>query len=172
MEITVDIIGQLIPNALTMCVQLCSTLVLFLLVKKFLWKPIQNFFAVRQDKMQADLHASEQAREEALLDRAKASEELKEASNKADQIVSAAVKEAKVQKDSILAQANKEADDTKKKAHDQIEADRIAMYEDLKSEMVNIAMDAAGKLIGEKSSDDLDRQAIDAFVKEASSHDE
>ncbi len=35
----VDIIGQLIPNPLTMVVQLCSTAVLFLLAKKFLWGP-------------------------------------------------------------------------------------------------------------------------------------
>ena len=34
--IDVDIIGQLVPNPLTMVVQLCSTLVLFLLAKKFL----------------------------------------------------------------------------------------------------------------------------------------
>ena len=33
--ITIDVIGQLIPNPMTMLAQLCSTLVLFLFVKKF-----------------------------------------------------------------------------------------------------------------------------------------
>ena len=33
--ITIDIVEQLIPNPLTMLVQLCSTLVLFLLMKKY-----------------------------------------------------------------------------------------------------------------------------------------
>jgi len=34
--IDIDILGQLIPNPITMVVQLCSTLILFLVMKKFL----------------------------------------------------------------------------------------------------------------------------------------
>ena len=124
----IDIIGKLVPNPLSMVVQLCSTLVLFLLVKKFLWKSVQNFFNARTEKMQSDLTAGEQAKNEAIADR--------------------------------------------DKAHEQIEAERNAMYDSVKEEMVNVAMDAAGKLIGEKNGDDLDRKAIAEFVKEASAHDE
>ena len=47
-----------------------------------------------------------------------------------------------------------------------------AMHDSVKEEMVNVAMDAAGKLIGEKNGDDMDRKAIAEFVKEASAHDE
>ena len=39
-------------------------------------------------------------------------------------------------------------------------------------EMVNVAMAAAEKLIGEKNGDDMDQKAIAEFVKEASAHDE
>ena len=85
--IEVDIIGKLIPNPLTMIVQLCSTLVLFLLARKFLWGPVKNFLDVRTEKMQSDLAASEQAKQEAFADREKASEELTEAAGKAEQIV-------------------------------------------------------------------------------------
>ena len=49
--IDIDIVEQLIPNPMTMLVQLCSTLVLFLLMKKFLWKSVKNFLDVRADKM-------------------------------------------------------------------------------------------------------------------------
>ena len=45
--IDVDITGQLIPNLLTVLVQLCSTLVLFLLAKKFLWKSVKNWLDAR-----------------------------------------------------------------------------------------------------------------------------
>ena len=60
--IDIDIVEQLIPNPMTMLVQLCSTLVLFLLMKKFLWKSVKNFLDVRADKMQSDLAESEQAK--------------------------------------------------------------------------------------------------------------
>ena len=170
--IDVDIIAKLVPNPLSMVVQLCSTLVLFLLVKKFLWKSIQNFFNAREEKMQSDLTAGEQAKNEAVANLEKATEQLKTASAKSQEIVDAAVKEAKDQKTAILAQATKEADAERKKAHEQIEAERNAMYDSVKEEMVNVAMDAAGKLIGEKNGEDMDRKAIAEFVKEASAHDE
>ena len=53
--IDIDVLGQLIPNPVTMLVQLCSTLILFLLMKKFLWSSVKNFLDVRSEKMQSDL---------------------------------------------------------------------------------------------------------------------
>ncbi|MBR4446381.1 MAG: F0F1 ATP synthase subunit B [Solobacterium sp.] len=170
--IDIDVLGQLIPNPVTMLVQLCSTLILFLLMKKFLWASVQNFLKVRSDKMQSDLAASEQAKQEALSDRQKAQVQLSEASKKSEEIVSAAVRQAKQEKDAILAQADKEAANTKKKAHEQIEAERLAMYDDMKKEMVEVALAAAGKLIGESSGADYDRDAISAFIEESSDHGE
>lgn len=41
------------------------------------------------------------------------------------------------------------------------------MYASMKQEMVDVAFSAAGKLIGEHEGEKVDRQAIDAFVKEA-----
>ena len=169
--IDVDIIGQLVPNPLTMIVQLCSTLVLFLLAKIFLWESVKNFLDTRSEKMQSDLAETEQAKQEAFKDREKALSQLQEASGKADDIVSAAVRQAKDEKASILAQADKEAAAARKKAHEQIEAERQSMYQDMQKEMVEIAMSAAGKLIGEKNAEELDRDAIDAFVKEVGSYD-
>ncbi|MCR5228995.1 MAG: F0F1 ATP synthase subunit B [Solobacterium sp.] len=169
--IDVDIVGQLVPNPLTMFVQLCSTLVLFYLMKAILWESVKDFLNKRSEKMQSDLMDSEKAKQEAFGDRQKALEQLNQASGRAEEIVSAAIKEARDEKDTILAQANREAEAVRQKARYDIEAERREMYEGLRSEMVNVAMDAAGKLIGERDSADLDRQAVDAFVKEVC-HDE
>ncbi len=168
----VDIVGQLLPNPLTMIVQLCSTLVLFLLMKYFLWAAVQDFLGKRAEKMQADLNESEQAKQEALSDRMKALDALNEASGKAEEIVSAAVRQAKDEKASILAQASREADAERKKARDQIEAERREMYSSMRQEMVEVAMAAAGKLIMDKSNEELDRQAVDAFVKETAGNEQ
>ncbi len=166
--IDVDIVGQLIPNPLTMVVQLCSTLVLFLLAKKFLWATVKDYLGKRTDKMQADLTECENAKQEAFDDREKAAEKLSEAAARSEEIVSAAVKEAKTEKELILAQANKEAANARQRAEEQIENKRKEMYESMQKEMVEVAMVAAEKLIQTKDSSDLDRDAIDAFVKEVS----
>lgn len=168
--IDVDIVGQLVPNPDTMIVQLCSTLILFLLIKKYLWKSIQNFLNTRSDKMQANLAESEEAKKAAFESRLKAQEELAAAGAKGDDIVKAAVKEAQYEKEEILKSASVEADRLRKKASEQIEAERAAMYSAMQKEMVEVALAAAGKLISDKSGEDMDRQAVDQFVKDATAH--
>lgn len=166
--IDIDIVEQLIPNPMTMLVQLCSTLVLFLLMKKFLWKSVKNFLDVRADKMQSDLAESEQAKQDALTDRQKALEELQGASARGEKIVEAAVKQAKDEKEYILLEAGKQADALRKKAQEQIESDRQQMYDGMSKEMVEVAMSAVEKLVGSKDTSDMDRKAIEEFVKDAS----
>lgn len=170
--INIDIVEQLVPNVYTMIVQLCSTLVLFLLMKKFLWKSVKKFMNAREEKMQSDLAASAQAKQDALGDRQKALSELQEASSRSKQIVDAAVQQAKDEKTNILAQANQEADAVRKKAQEQIESERQDMYRSMQKEMVDVAMAAAGKLIGEKSNEEMDRKAVDAFVKETAGNEQ
>lgn len=165
--IDVDIVGQLVPNPLTMIVQLCSTLVLFLLMKKYLWSSVKEFLAKRGEKMQEDLTAGEQARLAAESDREAAALQLKNAGSRSEEIVAAAVKEAGSRKETILAEANKEADMVRKKAREQMQAERDAMYTDMQKEMVEVALAAAGKLLAKDSAEELDEKAIDAFVKEA-----
>ena len=163
----VNIVEQLFPNGLTALTQLCSTLVLFLIAKKFLWESVKKFLDARAEKMQEELALSQQAKEEALADRRVALEQLNTASTKSEEIVSAAIQQAKQEKKQILAQADKEAAAVKQRAQEQIEAERREMYASMKKEMVDVAFSAAGKLIGEYEGEKVDRQAIDAFVKEA-----
>ena len=170
--IDVDIVGQLLPNPLTMIVQLCSTLILFALMKYFLWASVKDFLDKRAQQMQSDLEESEKAKQEALTDRRKAMEQLNEASGRADEIVSAAVRQAKDEKASILAQASREADAERKKAHAQIEAVRAEMYSSMRQDMVEVALAAAGKLISGTDGADLDREAVDAFVKETAGNEQ
>ena len=163
----VNIVEQLFPNGLTVLTQLCSTLVLFLVAKHFLWASVKKFLDARADKMQEELALSQKAKEDAFADRKAALEQLNTASTKSEEIVSAAIQQAKQEKKHILAQADKEAAAVKQRAQEQIEAERREMYASMKKEMVDVAFSAAGKLIGEYEGEKVDRQAIDAFVKEA-----
>ena len=163
----VNIVEQLFPNVLTVLVQLCSTFVLFLISNILLWPYLKKFLDGRAEKMQEELALIKQAKEEALADRRVALEQLNTASTKSDEIVSAAIQQAKQEKKQILAQADKEAAAVKQRAQEQIEAERREMYASMKKEMVDVAFSAAGKLIGEHEGEKVDRQAIDAFVKEA-----
>ena len=98
----VNIVEQLFPNVLTVLVQLCSTFVLFLIAKIFLWPSVKKFLDARAEKMQEELALSQQAKEEALADRKVALEQLNTASTKSEEIVSAAIQQAKQEKKQIF----------------------------------------------------------------------
>lgn len=168
--IDIDVYNQLVPNPLTMAVQLLSTFVLFMVVRKYLWASVKEYLGKRADKMQEDLEISEKAKTDALADRDLASKELKDASVRSEEIVNAAVQEAKQQKETILDEAGKEAEILRQKAHADIESERREMYSSVQTEMVEIAMAAAEKLLEGQEGVNLDRQAVDAFVKETTSN--
>ena len=136
----VNIVEQLFPNGLTVLTQLCSTLILFLIAKYFLWASVKSFLNARAEKMQEELALSQKAKEEALADRKVALEQLNTASTKSEEIVSAAIQQAKQEKKQILAQADKEAAAVKQRAQEQIEAERREMYASMKKEMVDVAL--------------------------------
>lgn len=106
---TFDIQGVLFPNWITMLVQLCSTLVLFLLCKKLLWKPARDILAKRRDKMNENLMSSQKLREDASVELDKAKEELEHARNRSGEIVESARKEAENLRAEIVNKANSEA---------------------------------------------------------------
>ena len=168
--IDIDVIGQMLPNPITMLTQLCSTLVLFLVIKKFLWKSVKNMLDKRADKMQEELKLTNEARMQAEQDRENARTELKGAVNRSQVMLEKATVEAKSVRESMLQKAKAEADDQIVKARAQIELERSQMQNDIHREMVEVAMSAAEKLISDKSDEEADRQAIDKFVKEVHSY--
>lgn len=170
--INVDIVEQLIPNPATMAATLCSVLVLFLLVRKFLWPSVKRYLNARADAMQDELAKSMEARSNAEKDRELARNELADASKRGEEIVSIAIQEAKDEKKSILAKAEMEADAMRKEAREQMEKERNEMYSSMQKEIVDVAFAAAGKLIGSEKGEEADRLAIEAFVKEAEQNDQ
>lgn len=170
--INVDIVEQLIPNPMTMAATLCSVLVLFLLVRRFLWPSVKKYLDARADAMQEELAKSMQAHNDAQKDRELARNELESASKRGEEIVSIAIREAKDEKKTILEKAEKEAEALRKEAREQMEKERVDMYSSMQKEIVDVAFAAAGKLIGEQKGEEADRLAIEAFVKEAEQNDQ
>lgn len=164
--ITIDVIGQLIPNPMTMLTQLCSTLVLFLFVKKFLWKSVTNFLDRRSEAMQQDLMQSAQAKKEAEADREAARTEVRQARETSRRILEKTKDESEALRSSIVAQAKKEADQKLEAADRAIEAQKKQVHDEMVQEMVSVAMEAAAKLMGEKADAQDDAKIIEEYVRE------
>ena len=164
--ITIDVIGQLIPNPMTMLAQLCSTLVLFLFVKKFLWTSVTNFLDARLAAMQMDLKQSAEARKEAEADRETARAEVRQARETSRRILEKVKDESEALRTSIVNQAKKEAELKIEAADRAIEAQKKQAHDEMVQEMVSVAMAAAEKLMSEKSDAQDDAKIIEDYVRE------
>lgn len=163
---TFDIQGVLFPNWITMLVQFCSTLVLFLLCKKLLWKPARDILAKRRDKMNENLMSSQKLREDASVELDKAKEELEHARNRSGEIVESARKEAENLRAEIVNKANSEASAKLALADKEIEQKERDAQDRIHDEMVDVAMAAVSKLMSDKATTSDDKKAIEDFIGE------
>ena len=163
---TFDIQGVLFPNWITMLVQLCSTLVLFLLCKKLLWKPARDILAKRRDKMNENLMSSQKLREDASVELDKAKEELEHARNRSGEIVESARKEAENLRAEIVNKANSDASAKLALADKEIEQKERDAQDRIHDEMVDVAMAAVSKLMSDKATSSDDKKAIEDFIGE------
>ena len=162
----VDVQGALFPNALTMLTQLLSTLIIFLAVKKFLWKPIKNILAKRSEKIQESLDSAFKQNDEATKNLKESKKELDDAKATSKEIIDSARVEANNLKNEIISDAKKQAQDKFNQAESKIEQRKSEVYDELHDEMVNVAMAAVSKLLEEKATSEDDKKALDKYIKE------
>lgn len=161
-----DVQGSLMPNLYTMIVQLCATLIIFLCIKKWLWKPVKNILAKRADAMQASLDSAFEQNEEARVNLEASRKELNDAKESSREIIDAARQEAVNLKNEIVSDAKRQAHAKLDQADEKIARAKADAQSDLHDEMVSVAMAAVSKLLDEKATSKDDEEAIDKYIKE------
>ena len=161
-----DVQGSLMPNLYTMIVQLCATLIIFLCIKKWLWKPVKNILAKRADAMQASLDSAFEQNEEARVNLEASRKELNDAKESSREIIDAARQEAVNLKNEIVSDAKRQAQAKLDQADEKIARAKADAQSDLHAEMVSVAMAAVSKLLDEKATSKDDEEAIDKYIKE------
>jgi len=161
-----DVQGVLFPNLLTMAVQLLSTLIIFLCVKKWLWQPVRKILAKRADAMQESLDSAFKQNSDAKANLEESKKELEKAKDSSKEIIDAARVEAINLKNEMLNKAKIEAQNKLDTADKKIAQAKSKAQEDLHDEMVQVAMAAVSKLLEEKSTSEDDVKAIDKYIDE------
>ena len=161
-----DVQGSLMPNLYTMIVQLCATLIIFLCIKKWLWKPVKNILAKRADAMQASLDSAFEQNEEARVNLEASRKELNDAKESSREIIDAARQEAVNLKNEIVSDAKRQAQAKLDQADEKIARAKADAQSDLHDEMVSVAIAAVSKLLDEKATSKDDEEAIDKYIKE------
>lgn len=134
------------------------------LIKKFLFKPINNVLAKRQQLADKEITDARTAKEEADGLKQQYEASIADAQSKATQIVQSAQKEAQARADGIVQQAQNEASSIKSKAEADIAQEKKKALNDVKDEIGGLAMDIAGKVVEKEIHEEDHKKLIDEFI--------
>lgn len=153
-------------NLWQMLISLCNLLILFLILKKFLYKPVRKMLAARQKDLDDTVKETEDAKADAEADAAKWAEKLSLADEESDRRIRTATDLAKSESEKILAGARADADQMVRSAKDQIALEQRAADQQMKKEIADLSAALAEKMLErEINKDDHDR-LIDSFLSQ------
>ena len=166
MKIETDILGQLIPNPITMIVQLCATAVLFLLMYKLAYKPVKKIIDTRSEYEQSRLSDADELKKKYEDLHSQANQEIIDAKAKAQEIIAKAQDEGNRVKNNLIDEGKQKSQQIIDEAQTNITLQKNKMLDEMHGEIVDVAMSAAEKLLQSKLDSKNDSKSIDEFIKE------
>ncbi|TAL07008.1 MAG: ATP synthase F0 subunit B [Chloroflexota bacterium] len=155
-------------NLFQVIIAAVNAVVFLILIWTFAFKPIAAMLAARRERVEQGLKDAEQASQ----DRASAAEErrsaLTEARREATEILARAQKVAQETRDADIAATREELDRMRTRATSEIEAEKQRALADLRAEVADLALVAAGKVIGETMTDARQRRLVEEFLADSS----
>ena len=132
---------------------------------KFVFPMMEKTFEARVDAIEGGIERAERAQEEANQTLEEYRRKLATAQDEAAAIRDEARADAVAAKEEILISAREEANRVIAAGHSQIEASRQQLVRELRNEVGNLAVDLAGKIIGQRLAGDADTTAtVDQFL--------
>ncbi len=145
---------------------LLNFLVLFFVAKKFLFKPVKEMIDSRQKEIDDMYAEADAAKANADAMEAEYKSRLATAQETSDTLVKEAMTRGKNREEEIVRQANREADAIREKATQDIAREKQKALNDAKDEISSIALEIAGKVIGESMDGEKQQKLVDNFLAE------
>lgn len=152
-------------NIWQILISLANLLILFLILKKFLYKPVLRMLEARQNAVEEQYSAADEAKRAAIADKEEYAEKLSHAEAEADAMRKSAAEEAKRHGERIVEEARDKADGIVRQAEAQIELDRKKAEAEIKREIADVSAALAEKLIERELDTESHRDLIDSFIE-------
>ncbi len=153
-------------NPWTALFVLLNFLLLFFIAKKYLFKPVKDMIDSRQKEIDTLYNEAEAAKAGALELENQYRTQLAAAKETSDTLVKEAMARGKNREEEIVRQANQEADAIREKAAQDIAREKKKALNDAKDEISIIALEIAGKVIGETMDTPRQQELVDKFLAE------
>ncbi len=141
-----------------------NILLLAVAFKIFLFKPVENIIAKRQEEVEEQYDAAVKKQEEAEELKKKCEEDAAELEEQKEKVLKDAKNDAMTEYKRIVSEAEVTAKEIKEEAKVQAAGTKENLLKKTEEEYANLVIDAAKKVVGSQYGEELDRSLYDEFL--------
>ncbi len=153
-------------NIWQMLVSLANLILLFLLIKKFLYGPVKRMLENRQNSIESDYNEAAKSKEQAAAYQKEYEEKLKSAKEKADDIIKSAVSTANIREKEIVDSAKIRADGIIRQAETEAQLELKRAEDEIKREIIEVSSILTEKVLEREVNSSDHQNFIDTFIEE------
>lgn len=144
-----------------------NLVVLYLLMRHFLFQPVTNLMEQRTKAIEEGIAQAQKAKQAAQTLQEQSEAQLAQVRGQADQIVAQAKQQGQREYDQIIASAQADAQAIRTDTQQQLEAERRQMLQDAQQQVAALALLAAAKVSGHAMDQAGDQELVEDFLREA-----
>ena len=148
----------------TIILTLCNTLILFLVLKHFLFDKVNKVIDDRKNEIAESYKNADEAQRKAENLAAEYDEKIGKAKEEGAEIVRAATLKAQNRSDEIIADARAEAKSIVDNANDEIEREKKIAVNQIKDEITELAISAASAVAEKEIGKEDNERLIESFI--------
>ncbi len=141
-------------------------ILVFLVLRRFAFPRLGQAMTARTEKIQGDLEKAEQDRAEADKLLSDYREKLSGARDEANRIIEEARNTAEAMRRDLTAKAEQEYQAILDRAQDEIRAERDRVFQELKTQVGELSLQLAGRMVGESLDKDRQLRLVDQYIEE------
>lgn len=153
-------------NIWQILVSLCNLVILFLIVKKFLYKPVCNMLKNREELLEKQKEEARQSLEDAERTKEELESQLKGANDRANEILAEATEQAQRRRDKIAEEAKQEAEAIVRQAKTEAELEKKRAEEEIKTQIVEVSFALGEKIIEREIKAEDHHALVDSFISQ------
>ena len=153
-------------NIWQILISLVNLLILTLILKHFLFKPVKKVMDSRRAAIDEDYAQAKAAREEAEESRLNYEAAMSAAKQTGDQIIAEATRTAEYHGNEIVAEARERATEIRRQAETDAVLERKKAEDEMKHEIANVSAQLTGKLLKREINEEDHRALIDDFLND------
>lgn len=157
-------------NVWTAIFTLLNLLLLFLVMKKYLFKPVKKMIDDRQKEIDDQYTDAEKSKTEAAALKAQYETRLAEANAESDEILKEAHRKATLREEEIIRNAQEKAAQTMRRADAQIAMEKKRAMNEIKDDVTVMAMDIASAVLSRDVKAKEHSALIDSFIENLGDH--